>query len=98
MGRSDVDLDDPPHEVGWVWKSGMEVAARIDAQEKTWYGFMHIPWKSIDRRPPAEGNELRVNFYRCQGSDPDRKYIGWQPVNRPRFHTPDAFGILKLDR
>lgn len=93
----DVNLDNPPHEVGWVWKSGCEVAGRIDADEKIWYGFMRIPWQAIDRRTPAAGNELRINFYRCQGSDPDRKYITWRPVHRASFHTPESFGILKLD-
>jgi hypothetical protein len=57
---------------------------------------MRIPWLSIDSRPPAAGNELRVNFYRCQGSDPDRKYVTWSPVHRESFHTPEFFGILKL--
>lgn len=92
----DVNLDNPPHEQGWVWQSGCEVAARIDASHKTWYGFMRIPWSSIDCRVPAEGNELRINFYRCQGADSDRKYIAWQPVHRPSFHTPEHFGTLKL--
>ena len=92
----DVNLDNPPHEAGWVWQSGCEVAARIDAAQKIWYGFMRIPWPSIDSRPPAAGNELRINFFRCQGSDPDRKYIAWQPAQRPNFHTPESFGILKL--
>jgi hypothetical protein len=92
----DVNLDNPPHEVGWVWQSGCEVAARIDEARKTWYGFMRIPWPSIDRRAPAVGNELLVNFFRCQGSDPNRKYIAWRPVHRPSFHTPESFGILKL--
>jgi hypothetical protein len=92
----DVNLDSPPHEVGWVWQSGMEVAARIDAPRKIWYGFMRIPWRSIDSRPAAVGNELRINFYRCQGADPGRKYINWQPVHCPSFHTPESFGILRL--
>jgi len=92
----DVNLDNPPHETGWVWQSGCEVAARIDAPRKTWYGFMRIPWPAIDSRPLAAGNELRINFFRCQGSDPDRKYIAWQPVHRKSFHTPESFGTLKL--
>lgn len=92
----DVNLDNPPHEVGWVWKSGCEVAARIDAGQKIWYGFMRIPWPAIDSRPPAEGNELRINFYRCQGSGPNRKYVTWSPVHRESFHTPACFGTLKL--
>lgn len=92
----DVNLDNPPHEVGWVWQSGCEVAARIDPAEKIWYGFMRIPWPAIDSRLPSAGNELRINFFRCQGSDPDRKYITWRPVHRESFHTPESFGILKL--
>jgi hypothetical protein len=92
----DVNLDNPPHEVGWVWESGCEVAARIDASQKIWYGFMRIPWLSIAPDPPTAGKEFRINFYRCQGSDPDRKYITWRAVHRPGFHTPEAFGILRL--
>jgi hypothetical protein len=92
----DVNLDNPPHEAGWIWQSGCEVAARIDAAQKVWYGFMRIPWLSISSRPPAVDNQLRINFYRCQGADPDRKYITWRPVHRESFHTPEAFGILKL--
>jgi hypothetical protein len=92
----DVNLDNPPHEVGWVWQSGCEVAARIDSPQKTWYGFMRIPWPAIDSRPPAAGNELRINFFRCQGSGPDRNYITWRPMYRASFHAPEAFGILRL--
>ena len=92
----DVDLDNPPHETGWVWQSGIQVAARIDASSSTWFGFMRIPWRSISNCPPAPGRQFRVNFYRCQGADPDRKYIAWLPVYRPSFHTPECFGTLTL--
>jgi hypothetical protein len=92
----DVNLDNPPHEVGWVWESGCEVAARIDAAQKTWYGFMRIPWPSIDNRPVAAGNELRINFYRGQGRAPNLKLIAWQPTHKPTFHAPESFGVLKL--
>ncbi len=92
----DVDLDNPPHEQGWVWQSGMQSAARIDASSNIWYAYMRIPWSAISSRPAAVGNNFRVNFYRCQGSDPDRKYIAWQAVHRPSFHTPERFGTLML--
>ncbi len=92
----DVNLDNPPHEVGWVWQSGCEVAARIDASRNTWYGFMRIPWASIDDRPAAAGNTLRINFFRAQGHEPNRKYVAWQPAQRPSFHTPEVFGTLTL--
>jgi len=92
----DVNLDNPPHETGWVWQSGMNVAARIDALHSTWYGFMRIPWRSVSSRQPAVGSQFRINFFRCQGSDPDRKYIAWLPLHRPSFHTPECFGTLTL--
>jgi hypothetical protein len=92
----DVDSNDRAHEVGWVWQSGCQVAARIDAPQKTWYGFMRIPWSAIDTRPAAPGNELHINFLRCQDHEPDRKLIAWQPSYQPTFHIPESFGILKL--
>jgi hypothetical protein len=92
----DVNLDNPPHEVGWVWKSGCEAGARIDVARKTWYGFMRIPWAAIDSRPAAVGNELRINFYRGQGRAPNLMLIAWQPTGKPTFHVPESFGILKL--
>ena len=47
-------------------------------------------------RAPKDGPEMRLNLYRCQGPPPDRKYINWQPVNNESFHTPEAFGRLRL--
>ena len=42
----DIDLDAPRHEDGWVWNSGFEAAARVDAASKIWYGFMRIPYSA----------------------------------------------------
>ena len=92
----DVNLDDPPHERGWVWESHCKTAAYIDEAAKIWYGFMRIPWSAIAERPPFVGMELRINFFRCQGADPERKYIAWQAPGRPSFHTPEVFGTLRL--
>ncbi len=95
-----VDLDIDSTKMGnadaWLWNSGFEVKARIDASRKIWYGEMRIPIKSIDHRPPAAGIEMRINFYRCQGADPNRKYIAWQPTHSATFHVPEAFGRLRL--
>ena len=95
-----VDLDIDRSKLGdpnaWLWNSGFEVKARIDSARKIWYGEMRIPIKSIDDRPPAAGVEMRINFYRCQGSDPNRKYIAWQPTHTKTFHTPSAFGRMRL--
>jgi hypothetical protein len=90
----DIDLANPHHEDGWTWNSGFQVAARIDAAKKTWYGFMRIPYRAVDSRVARPGNELRINFYRSQG--PDHKTITWQPTGKPTFHAPESFGTLRL--
>ena len=82
------------HDVGW--NSGFEVKARIDRDKKIWFGEMRIPLAKIDRRKPKDGLEMRINFYRIQGPGPDRKLINWRPVNNDSFHTPEAFGRLRL--
>jgi hypothetical protein len=92
----DIDRDHPKPEGGWLWNSGFAVKARIDAEKKIWYGEMRIPLKSIEPHPPAAGLELRINFYRCQGPPPQRKFLAWQPTNAQTFHVPEAFGRMKL--
>lgn len=95
-----VDLDinrDAPHpEQGWLWQSNMTAAARIDAPLKTWYAYMRIPYASIDSRPAAAGNKLRVNFFRCEGHGPSRIFLTWQPTMSATFHIPEKFGLLTL--
>lgn len=90
----DIDLNKPHHEDGWTWNSGFQVAARIDASRKIWYGFMRIPYSAVDSRHAAPGNELRINFYRGQGSA--HQAILWQPTRQSTFHVPESFGTMKL--
>jgi hypothetical protein len=92
----DINLDAPRHEDGWVWNSGFQVAARIDEAAKVWYACMRIPYASVDARPAAAGNVLRVNFFRSQGAGPNHRSIAWQPPGQRTFHVPEAFGTLKL--
>ena len=92
----DINLDAPRHEDGWVWNSGFQASARIDQPAKVWYAFMRIPYQSVDTRDAAAGNKFRVNFFRSQGAQPNRKSILWQPTNRPTFHVPEVFGTLQL--
>jgi hypothetical protein len=92
----DINLEAPRHEDGWTWNSGIKVAARMDRAAKVWYGFMRIPYASIDTRPAAEGNVLRINFFRSQGPTANRKSLTWQPTNSRTFHVPEAFGTIKL--
>jgi hypothetical protein len=92
----DIDLNNPHHEDGWLWNSGFKVAARIDAPSKVWYACMRIPYSSVDSKPAAPGNILRVNFFRAQGPLSQHKAITWQPTHRATYHVPEAFGTLKL--
>jgi hypothetical protein len=93
----DIDLDSPHPEAGWLWNSSCQVSARIDVSQRIWYGFMRIPYSAVDDRPAAAGNVLRINFYRCQGPEPNHKEIAWQPTYNPTFHVPESFGILTLE-
>ena len=92
----DINLALPHHETGWTWNSGFEVAARIDASGRVWYGAMRIPFKSIDERPPAAGNRFRANLYRSQGPPPAKQDIAWKAPMTDTFHTPERFGELEL--
>jgi hypothetical protein len=92
----DIDLNNPHHEDGWLWNSGFKVAARIDANSKVSYACMRIPYSSVDVKPAAPGNILRVNFYRAQGPLSHHKAITWQPTHQATYHVPEAFGTLKL--
>jgi hypothetical protein len=83
----------PAHDASW--NSGFEAKARIDRDKKVWYGEMRIPLQSLGVTAPKAGVEMRANFYRLQGHEP-RKYINWQPVNSDSYHTPEAFGLLRL--
>ena len=92
----DIDLNEPHHEHGWIWNSGMQVDTRIDRGAKVWYACMKIPYASLDSRAAAPGNELRINFYRSQGPPASKKEICWQPTGKTTFHVPESFGRLRL--
>ncbi len=92
----EVDRDRAGKEVDWEWDSGFEWVSRVDPATNLWYCAMRIPWKSISATSPRAGSEYRLNLYRIEGAEPNRKYLAWRPVNSPSFHTPSAFGRLKL--
>lgn len=94
----DIDRGVSPAKHDVAWNSGYEVKARVDRDKKIWYGEMRIPLASFDKRTPKAGLEMRANFYRIQGTPANRKYINWQPVNSDNYHTPEAFGLLRLGK
>jgi len=92
----DINLDRQQNSHDWTWNSGFKVSARIDPATHKWYGFMKIPYRSVDSRPASAGNLLRVNFFLSEGIGADHKAIAWQATHQPTFHVPSVFGILKL--
>jgi hypothetical protein len=92
-----IDLGAQPPAFDASWSSRFEVKARIDRDRRIWYGEMRIPIAAIDARPPQPGREMRINLYRIQGPPQRRTWINWQPVKRGSFHTPEAFGRLRLE-
>jgi hypothetical protein len=92
----DINLHNPHHEDGWLWNSGFQVLAKVDAQKHVWYAAMRIPWSAIDTRAPKSGNTLRMNLFRSQGP-PERSHeITWQPPMNKTFHVPERFGVIQL--
>jgi hypothetical protein len=92
----DIDRGAGAKQIGEAWNSGFEVKARIDADKKTWYGEMKIPFAAIDARKPEAGNDLRIGLYRIEGPTPNRVHISWRATDGKTFHMPEQFGILRL--
>ncbi len=92
----DIDRKKPLPEGGWKWNSGFQVKARLDKENKIWYGEMEIPLKAIDPRPAKDGIEMRVNFFRIQGAGQNKKYVVWQQTGVLNNHVPEAFGRIRL--
>ena len=91
-----IDRTQTPAAHDVSWNSGYTVKARIAPDRKTWYGEMRIPLRALGLEAARPGLETRLNLYRLQGPEGDRKYINWQVVNGKSFHTPEAFGRLRL--
>ena len=103
----DNDIDSTVRRPGFngeeAWNSGMLVKARIDEQQKIWYGEMKIPWAAFGVRQPHVGNQLRMNMFRqdnLPAGNPTgrpRAFLAWQPPGVWNPHHPEEFGILQLD-
>jgi alpha-galactosidase len=84
-------------ETDWEFRSGMTVAASVDANRVTI--AMRVPWDALGRVPQA-GERWRVNLFRCVGAGATRGYLAWQPTltDEPGFHVPAAFGWLRFGK
>lgn len=85
-------------ELEWTCE-GLFAGIRRDGE--TFSVVIRIPFASLGRTAPAEGETWRSNFFRID-RDPTLgdEFLAWQPTMRtpPDFHLPAAFGTLRFQR
>ncbi len=96
-----------PKSCEFVEHEAAKIIHSITKTNNSWSGKMQIPWTLL-----GEKREIyRINFYRIislkSHTKPDWKgtpascaYLCWSPTmsgETPRFHRPDAFGLLKIE-
>lgn len=62
---------------------------------------LRIPFASLGRSTPADGETWRCNLFRIDRDPPlGDEFLAWQPTLRtpPDFHVPAAFGTLRFQR
>ena len=92
-----LDLDITPQGLRHI-ASGMRSRTVIDESAKIWVADVAVPTAAITSAfDPAQS--WRVNFFRCEGLDPQRFYSAWQPTGteKPNFHVPQKFGWLRFE-
>jgi len=92
-----LDLDISPQGLTHI-NSGMRSRVAVDETARIWSAELAIPTKALTSNfDPSQ--PWRVNFFRCEGLDPQRFYSAWQPTEtaEPNFHVPQKFGWLKFE-
>jgi len=91
-----LDLEITPQGLRHI-TSGINVQVQPDKGAKVWTADLAIPLASITASFDPD-RAWRVNFFRCEGGDPERFYSAWQPTEteEPNFHVPQKFGILRF--
>ena len=91
-----LDLDITPQGLRHI-TSGMRSSVKLNESSREWTAILAIPMGAISTRFGPE-QPWRVNFFRCEGVDPDRFYSAWQPTGTPvpNFHVPEKFGVLRF--
>jgi hypothetical protein len=93
-----LDLDITPQGLRHI-TSGMQTMVTRDESKREWTADLAVPVGALTLSfEPAQ--KWRVNFFRCEGVDPQRFYSAWQPTNtpEPNFHVPEKFGWLRFKR
>ena len=92
-----LDLDITPEGLKHI-ASGMRSRVALDEARRLWTADVAIPIAAITSAfNPAR--TWRVNFFRCEGLEPQRFYCAWQPTEteKPNFHVPQKFGWLRFE-
>lgn len=96
-----------PKSCDFVKHEDTKIIHSVNKAHDSWSGKMQIPWALLGGKKAI----FRINFYRIISlkphTNPDWKgtptscaYLCWSPTmsgKTPRFHRPDAFGILKIE-
>jgi len=78
--------------------TGVRVVGTLDDRsdlDQLWSVEMAIPFASIERKTPADGEQWRANLYRIDRGEKD-EFSCWSPTQNvsetPAFHIPSRFG------
>lgn len=106
VGWIDNPTKETPQKLTFVPYEKAGIKHEVKANGDTWSGKMQIPWVLLG----GKKDTYRLNFYRIVSLQPhpntdwkctpaDCDFTCWSPSMSgatPRFHRPDAFGILHL--
>ncbi len=97
-----------PKSCDFVSHEDAKITHSVSKTADSWSGKMQIPWTLLG----GKSDTYRVNFYRIislkshtksdwSGTPATCAYLCWNPTMSgavPRFHRPEAFGVLKVEK
>ena len=100
----ELQMENGERHSNWDWRSGVESASVIEdelkggANGRVWKTAFRIPTETLFGGILKSGQECLGNFFRCDGSEPDRNYLAWSPTmtEQPNFHVPERFGRIRF--
>jgi hypothetical protein len=82
-------------------RASLKVANR-DSQHIAWQLTLAIPAEVFSEHslPTFEGQQARVNFFKCGDELPEPHYLSWSHIQypQPNFHLPEFFGEIRFSR
>jgi len=97
-----------PESLDFVSHDDAKIIHSANKTSDSWSGKMQIPWALLG----GKSDTYRINFYRIislkshtnsdwSGKPDTCAYLCWSPTMSgevPRFHRPEAFGVLKVEK